>query len=148
MKPIRKLRNYLISPKDQVHLSLYFILFFAVNSGLAYIFVFFLAGWNIGNLGEESGILVEGMDHFVSKILHPVVIPFTILGLLTSFFTGFIAAHRFLGPSYKFKKFFQNLDGSEKEVPRIGVRKGDFLGDLAEEINSYFERKQENSSKS
>lgn len=134
----RRFKNWLISPFIQLKISGHVIM-------VVLFFMFLILGvtywrWNeIFNLLVEMTDVPQLMREFLSaKFLSFFIILICLLTLqfLTIMAIMVIHTHRFLGPAYAIRKFVKEKFKEKDFSSRIHLRKGDYLKDVAGEINS------------
>jgi hypothetical protein len=102
-----------------------------------YWIVYLLCTWNFlfmwQLLQEGEGNLWDQYTRFVSS-QYPTLVCCL---LIVPFFAwdAIRFSHRFVGPLIRFRRTFRSIKNNEK-VDRVELRKGDFLLDMQDEINS------------
>jgi hypothetical protein len=134
--------NYMIYPSFQWVLISSNLLIILIISGFTYLQTY-RSQVHLMNLGEKIKLPTNHpyfnfINHQYDTLYMYLVVGF-LVGLLVSFIITLLLSHKFAGPLVRLKKYFQEM-GSNGEVKPLTFRKGDYLEDLAPEINNALDK--------
>ena len=136
-----KRKNYLINPKFQIRVTMYFIILAIINIivfyGCVYYFfdIFYSKGTEIGL--PKNHVFFMFIEDQITQ-MNSVFFIMSVITVAILFIAGVLISHRIAGPMYRLDQDLQQMAKSKK-LDTVKFRKKDFFQEIPESFNKVVE---------